>query len=252
MNHGGVCRAAPGFAIAACGAGPGVNLYLLVTCLQKGLLTRGWGWNNSCLLCRILVKLGVISKHCLGPLWIVFKSSEKEQSGLLHMICSGLWVGRHWGLTVIGIVRNFAGGWPRCRVSGRSSCRARGVLLLVVCGLTNVTCGGDQAATLADDPKRSVTRGKAVGGTMLLGGRAGTNSPWGFRSGEAGRQCDCICLCLGLTFIRYADEYRNYEFASHQTIRKNTRGHVVSVPVQRLEMVSDVCSEANLAWFLKY
>ena len=37
---------------------------------------------------------------------------------------------------------------------------------------------GDLAATLVDDSKRSITRGRATGGSGLLGGRAGTDSPW--------------------------------------------------------------------------
>ena len=79
-------------AIAACGAGSGVNLYLLVTFLQKRVVDKGLVLEQFMTPLLILVNLDVTSEHCLGPFWIVFKSGEKEQSGLLHMIYSGLWV----------------------------------------------------------------------------------------------------------------------------------------------------------------
>ena len=69
---------------------------------------------------------------------------------------------------------------------GKSTHRARGHLCLSSCTPSQTRSEvGDPAATLADDPKRSVNRGGAARGSGLLGGRAGTDSPCGFGSGEA-------------------------------------------------------------------
>ena len=156
------------------------------------------------------------------------------------MIYSGLWVGRHWGLTVIGIVRNFVGGWPRCRVSGRSSCKARGVLLLVVCGLTNVTCGGDQAATLADDPKSLVTMGGLPDAACSLGGGLELTV---LEDLGAGRLGDDVTVFVFAWVLLSSGMLMNTGILNLHHLRlfvKILRRHVVSVSEPRLETVSDV------------
>ena len=51
-----------------------------------------------------------------------------------------------------------------------------------------------------DDPKRSVIRGGAAGGSVLFGGWAGTDSPWDLDLG-VGRQQDEMTVVVIVTVL---------------------------------------------------